>query len=56
MTRLLTFGLALGLSAAVAILFAGLGFRVTRRRQMARQYGFLGPPAPQSAARQDAAP
>ncbi len=39
--------------AAAAILFAGLGFRVTRRRQMARQYGFLGPRA---AARQDAAP
>lgn len=39
--------------AAVAILFAGAGFRVTRRSQMARQYAFLQ--SPQSAARQDAA-
>jgi hypothetical protein len=40
---------------AVALLFASLGFRLTRRNQMARQYGFLDrrPPAP---ARQDAAP
>jgi len=40
--------------AAVAILLAGLGFRVTRAKQMARQYGFLGPS--RSDARQDAAP
>src|SRR6266850_3835780 len=33
---------------AVAILFASLGFRLTRRSQMARQYGFLhrNQPAP----------
>ncbi len=42
--------------AAVAILLAGLGFRMTRRRQMARQYAFLGPRTSPSAARQDAAP
>jgi NO-binding membrane sensor protein with MHYT domain len=29
-----------------ALLFAGLGFRLTRRRQMARQYGFLRGNAP----------
>jgi len=39
--------------AAVAILFAGAGFRVTRRRQMARQYAFLQ--SPPSVAGQDAA-
>jgi hypothetical protein len=33
---------AYGLDAAVAIGFAALGFRITRGRQMARQYGFLG--------------
>jgi hypothetical protein len=37
-----------------ALLFASLGFRLTRRQQMARQYGFLRRVA--SAARQDAAP
>ena len=42
------------IDAAVAILLAGLGFRVTRAKQMARQYGFLG--QPRSDARQDAAP
>ena len=26
---------------AVAMVFAGLGFRITRAQQMARQYGFL---------------
>jgi hypothetical protein len=35
--------------AGVALLFAGLAFRVTRRGQMARQYAFL------DSARQDAA-
>jgi hypothetical protein len=39
----------------VAILFAGLGFRVTRRAQMARQYAFLSP-RPPSAARRDSVP
>jgi len=33
-----------GLDTAVAIGFATLGFRLTRARQMARQYGFLGTP------------
>jgi hypothetical protein len=33
---------AYGLDTAVAISFATLGFRITRARQMARQYGFLG--------------
>jgi hypothetical protein len=42
--------------AAIAILFAGLGFHVTRRSQMARQYGFLERRVPPSGARQDAAP
>jgi len=42
--------------SAVAILFAGLGFHLTRRSQMARQYGFLDTPVARSAARQDAAP
>ena len=37
--------------ASVAILFAGLGFHLTRRRQMVRQYAFLD-----RRARQDAAP
>ena len=36
---------------AILILIAGLGFRQTRRRQMARQYGFLN-----AAARPEAAP
>jgi hypothetical protein len=40
---------------AVVILFAGCGFHLTRRRQMARQYGFLAANTPPSAARQDAA-
>jgi hypothetical protein len=30
--------------SAVAVLVATLGFRLTRARQMARQYGFLGRP------------
>jgi hypothetical protein len=33
---------AYGLDTAVAIGCAALGFRTTRARQMARQYGFLG--------------
>jgi hypothetical protein len=33
---------AYGLDTAVAIGCAGLSFRLTRIRQMARQYGFLG--------------
>jgi len=37
---------AYGLDTAVAIGFAALGFRITRGRQMARQYGFLGSPPP----------
>jgi len=37
---------------AVALLLAGLGFRLTRKAQMRRQYGFLEA----TAARQDAAP
>ena len=41
---------------AVAMLFAGLGFRLTRKAQMQRQYGFLDTPVARSAARQDAAP
>jgi Domain of unknown function (DUF6867) len=41
---------------AVALLLAGLGFHLTRKAQMRRQYGFLDTPVPQSAARQDAAP
>jgi uncharacterized protein DUF6867 len=39
------------IDTAVALVFASLGFRVTRRRQMARQYAFLD-----ASARQDAAP
>src|SRR5947208_17186652 len=41
---------------AIALLFAGLGFRLTRKAQMRRAYGFLDTPIPRSAARQDAAP
>lgn len=41
--------------AAVVILVATLGFHMTRRQQMARQYGFLAR-APHVGARQDAAP
>jgi hypothetical protein len=41
---------------AIAILIAGLGFHVTRRAQMAHQYGFLNTTVPASTARQDAAP
>jgi hypothetical protein len=41
---------------AAAMLFAGLGFRLTRKAQMRRQYGFLDTPVARSAARQDAAP
>src|SRR5215468_9549682 len=33
---------AYGLDTAVAISFATLGFRMTRTRQMAHHYGFLG--------------
>jgi hypothetical protein len=40
----------------VALLFAGLGFRLTRNAQMRRQYGFLDQTAARAAARQDAAP
>jgi hypothetical protein len=39
----------------VALLFAGLGFRFTRKAQMRRQYGFLDTAAA-ATARQDAAP
>src|SRR5215813_13988692 len=39
----------------IALLFAGLGFRLTRKAQMRRQYGFLDMTA-SSPARQDAAP
>jgi hypothetical protein len=39
------------IDTAVAFLFASLGFRVTRKHQMARQYAFLD-----ATARQDAAP
>jgi hypothetical protein len=39
------------IDTAVAVVFACLGFRVTRRHQMARQYAFLD-----AGARQDAAP
>jgi hypothetical protein len=35
---------AYALDTAVAIGCAALGFRTTRARQMARQYGFLGTP------------
>ena len=41
--------------AAIVIVVAGLGFQMTRRQQMARQYGFLAR-APRADARQDAAP
>ena len=34
-----------GLDTAVAVGCAALGFRITRTRQMARQYGFLGTPS-----------
>jgi hypothetical protein len=33
--------IAYGLDTAVAMAFAAAGFRLTRARQMARQYGFL---------------
>ena len=33
---------AVGLDIAVVMGFAAAGFRMTRARQMARQYGFLG--------------
>jgi hypothetical protein len=36
-------------------MFAGLGFHLTRKAQMRRQYGFLDTTTPR-AARQDAAP
>ena len=36
---------AYGIDTAVAIAFAVVGFRLTRGRQMARQYGFLDGPA-----------
>ena len=35
---------------AIALLLAGLGFRLTRRAQMRRQYGFLDTPVPRAAA------
>jgi hypothetical protein len=41
---------------AIALLLAGLGFRLTRQAQMRRQYGFLDTAVPRDAARQDAAP
>ena len=41
---------------AIALLLAGLGFRLTRHAQMRRQFGFLDTPVPREAARQDAAP
>jgi hypothetical protein len=40
----------------IALLCAGLGFRLTRTAQMRRQYGFLESTVPRAAARQDAAP
>jgi len=40
----------------IALLLAGLGFRLTRQAQMRRQYGFLDTSVPRDAARQDAAP
>jgi drug/metabolite transporter (DMT)-like permease len=40
----------------IALLCAGLGFRLTRKAQMRRQYGFLDPAVAPSTARQDAAP
>jgi len=33
---------AYGIDTAVAMAFAAAGFRMTRARQMAQQYGFLG--------------
>jgi hypothetical protein len=42
---------AYALDTAVAIGCAALGFRTTRARQMARQYGFLGAPSQPSPAR-----
>jgi hypothetical protein len=42
--------------AAVAILFASLGFRLTRRAQMARQYGFLDTGVSRSSPPHNAAP
>jgi hypothetical protein len=41
---------------AIALLFAGVGFHLTRKAQMRRQYGFLDTPVPRAVARQDAAP
>jgi hypothetical protein len=40
----------------IALMFAGLGFHLTRKAQMRRQYGFLDITAAPSAARRDAAP
>ncbi len=40
---------------AVALVFACLGFRITRLAQMRRQYGFLDQTGTRTAARQDAA-
>ena len=34
---------AYAVDTAVAVIFATLGFRIARHRQMARQYGFLEP-------------
>jgi hypothetical protein len=44
------------IDTAIALVFAGLGFRFTRATQMRRQYGFLDTPVPRATARQDAAP
>jgi uncharacterized protein DUF6867 len=40
----------------IAMCLASGGFRLTRRKQMAHQYGFLNKSVSPSAARQDAAP
>ncbi len=41
---------------AIALVLGGLGFRLTRKAQMRRQYGFLDTTVAHDAARQDAAP
>jgi len=40
----------------IALMFAALGFHLTRKAQMRRQYGFLDTTVARAAARQDAAP
>jgi NO-binding membrane sensor protein with MHYT domain len=45
-----------GVDTAVALVFAFLGFRITRAAQMRRQYGFLDGTVTGDAVRQDAAP